>query len=54
MILSEPVWPSGKALGKRKDLGSGDTALALLSLEKGCGLWTLFSLVTLSFTIMKH
>ena len=37
----EPVWPSGKALGKRKDLGSTDTASALLSLQKGCDLWTL-------------
>ena len=34
LLLSEPVWPSGKALGKRKDLGgSGDTALVLLSVS---------------------
>ena len=33
--MGEPVWPSGKALGPRLD-----TASALLSLHKGCGLWT--------------
>ena len=34
-LSGEPVWPSGK----RKD--RFDTASALLSHQKGCGLWTL-------------
>ena len=41
--LGEPVWPSGKALGwEVAEAGPRfDTASALLSLQKGCGLWTL-------------
>ena len=38
---SEPVWPSGKALGWYAEGPRFDTASALLSLQKGCGLWTL-------------
>ena len=37
----EPVWPSGKALGWKPEGPRFDTASALLSLQKGCGLWTL-------------
>ena len=37
----EPVWPSGKALGWQAEGPRFDTASALLSLRKGCGLWTL-------------
>ena len=37
----EPVWPSGKALGWYAEGPRFDTASALLSLQKGCGLWTL-------------
>ena len=39
---SEPLWPSGKALGRHKDdVGSSPTsALILLKLFKSCGLWT--------------
>ena len=36
----EPVWPSGKALGWQVEGPRLDYASALLSLEKGCGLWT--------------
>ena len=38
----EPVWPSGKGvrLVSKMDLGS-NPASVLLSLQKGCGLWTL-------------
>ena len=40
---SEPVWPSGKALGwysgKQRDLGSNPLRLSFLF--KSCGLWTL-------------
>ena len=36
-LFSHQVWPNGKAEGPR----FGDTASALLSLQKGCGLWTL-------------
>ena len=39
--MSEPVWPSGKALGWWAEGPRFDTASALLSLQKGCGLWTL-------------
>ena len=42
-FYSEPVWPSGKALGllvNGKDLGS-IPASALRSHQKGCGFWTL-------------
>ena len=35
---SEPVWPSGKALGWLTEGPRFDTASALLSLQKGCGL----------------
>ena len=40
---SELVWPSGKALGWQAEGPRFDTASALpgLSLQKGCGLWTL-------------
>ena len=37
----EPVWLSGKALGWQAEGPRFDTASALLSLQKGCGLWTL-------------
>ena len=37
----EPVWPSGKALGWQAEGPRFNTASALLSLQKGCGLWTL-------------
>ena len=37
----EPVWPGGKALGWYAEGPQFDTASALLSLQKGCGLWTL-------------
>ena len=37
----EPVWPSGKALGWYAEGPRFDTASALFSLQKGCGLWTL-------------
>ena len=37
----EPVWPSGKALGWSAEGPRFDTASTLLSLQKGCGLWTL-------------
>ena len=37
----EPVWPSGKALGRLAEGPRFDTASALPSLQKGCGLWTL-------------
>ena len=36
----EPAWPSGKALGWQAEGPRFDTASALLSLQKGCGLWT--------------
>ena len=39
--VREPVWPSGKALGWQAKGPRFDTASALLSLQKGCGLWTL-------------
>ena len=39
---NEPVWPSGKALlGWQVEGPRFDTASALLSLQKACGLWTL-------------
>ena len=41
LIDCEPVWPSGKALGWEAKGPRFDTASALLSLQKGCGLWTL-------------
>ena len=37
----EPVWTSGKALGWKAEGPWLDSASALLSLPKGCGLWTL-------------
>ena len=37
----EPVWPSGKALGWEAEGPRFDTVSALLSLQRGCGLWTL-------------
>ena len=37
----EPVWPSGMALGWEAEGPRFDTASALLSLQKGCGLWIL-------------
>ena len=39
--FSEPVWPSGEALGWYAEGPRLDSASALLSLQKGCGLWTL-------------
>ena len=41
--LREPVWPSGKALGWSAEAEGPrfESASALLSLQKGCGLWTL-------------
>ena len=39
--VREPVWPGGKALGWEAEGTRFDTASALLSLQKGCGLWTL-------------
>ena len=39
--MGEPVWPSGKALGWEVEGPRFSIALALLSLQKGCGLWTL-------------
>ena len=38
--MGEPVWPSGKALGWEVEGPRFSIALALLSLQKGCGLWT--------------
>ena len=40
-FVGEPVWPSGKALGWEAKGPRFDTASALLTLQKGCGLWTL-------------
>ena len=37
---SEPVWRSGKALGWLAEGPRFESASALLSLLKGCGLWT--------------
>ena len=37
---SEPVWPSGKALGWLAEGPRFESASALLSHLKGCGLWT--------------
>ena len=37
----EQVWSSGKALACLAEGPRFDTASALLSLQKGCGLWTL-------------
>ena len=39
--VCEPVWPSGKAFGWQAEGPRLDSASALLSLQKGCGLWTL-------------
>ena len=39
---SEPIWPSGKALVGKQDLGS--ILLRLSSLFESCGMWTLVSL----------
>ena len=49
----EPVWPSGKALGWQAEGPRFDTTSALLSLQKGCGLWTLFSDFVRHF-LLKH
>ena len=38
VVVSDPVWPSGK-VGKQMDLGSN--LLRLSFLFKSCGLWTL-------------
>ena len=40
-LLGRLVWPSGKALGWEAEGPWLDSASALLSLQKGCGLWTL-------------
>ena len=48
----EPVWPSGKALGLVSGRTS-DSASALLSLQKGCGLWTL-SCDFVNHFLLKH
>ena len=37
----EPVWPSGKALDWEAEGPRFDSASAVLSLQKGCGLWFL-------------
>ena len=37
----EPVWPSGKALGWKAELGPRFDSLRLSFLFKNCGLWTL-------------
>ena len=39
--VCEPVWLSGKALGWLAEGPRLDSASALLSLQKGCGLWLL-------------
>ena len=43
--LCGPLWPSGKTLGFMVSMQKRgprlDSASALLSLQKGCGLWTL-------------
>ena len=41
LVLREPVWPSGKALGWLEEGPRLESALTVLSLQKGCGLWTL-------------
>ena len=41
LVLREPVWPSGKALGWLAEGPRFESASALLSLQKGCGLRTL-------------
>ena len=40
-ISRELVWPIGKALGWQAEGPRLDSASAFLSLQKGCGLWTL-------------
>ena len=47
-VSGEPVWPSGKALGSRFD-----TASALISFQKGCGLGTL-SCDCVHHFLLKH
>ena len=47
----EPVWPSGKA-GEAEG-PRFHTASVLLSLQKGCGLWTLSCDFVLHF-LLKH
>jgi len=37
----EPVWLGGKALGWQAEGPRLDSASAVLSLQEGCGLWTL-------------
>ena len=49
----EPVWPSGKALGWEAEGPRFDTASVLLSLQKGCGLWTLSCDFVYHF-LLKH
>ena len=39
-VATEPVWPSGQALGWYAEGPRFDSASALSSLQKGCGLWT--------------
>ena len=50
---SKPVWPSGKALVGLAEGPRFDTASALLSLQKGCGLWTL-SCAFVHHFLLKH
>ena len=50
-VKCEPVWPSGKAL--KSEGPRFDTASALPSLQKGCGLWTL-SCDSVHHFLLKH
>ena len=50
---SGPVWPSGKAVGWQAEGPRFDTASALLSLQKGCGLWAL-SCDFVHHILLKH
>ena len=52
-LNSEPVWPNGKALGWQAEGPRFDTASALLSLQKGWGLWTL-SEDSVRHFLLKH
>ena len=49
----EPVWPSGKALGWKAEGLRFESASALISLQKGCGLWTL-SCDFVDHFLLKH
>ena len=40
-LVRQPAWPSGKALGWSAKGLRFEFVSALLSLQKGCGLWTL-------------